>query len=95
MDGALAYDLPGHGVRSGPVPLTVAAMAEGVIANVAGPLDLVGLVGQHPVGAGWLGWKVRSWRLLVTTKTELKAMAAPEISGLRKPSAASGRAAML
>ena len=39
--------------------------------------------------------KVRSRRLLDTTKTELKAMAAPEPSGLRNPSAASSSAAAL
>ena len=37
----------------------------------------------------------RSRRLLLTTKTELKAIAAPAISGLSKPIAASGNAATL
>jgi len=41
------------------------------------------------------GWKRRSRRLLVTTNTELKAMAAPAISGDSKPRAASGIAATL
>ena len=41
------------------------------------------------------GRKRRSRRLLVTTNTELKAMAAPAISGLRNPAAASGMAAVL
>ena len=41
------------------------------------------------------GWKRRSRRLLVTTNTELKAMAAPAISGDSKPRAASGIAAAL
>lgn len=39
--------------------------------------------------------KPRSRRLLPTTKTEEKAMAAPAIIGLRSPAAASGRAATL
>ena len=43
-------------------------------------------------GGSWPGRKRRSRRLLDTTNTELNAMAA-EISGLRKPSAASGMAA--
>ena len=37
----------------------------------------------------------RSRRLLVTTKTELNAMAAPATSGFSRPDAASGRAATL
>jgi hypothetical protein len=41
------------------------------------------------------GWNRRSRRLLVTTNTELKAIAAAAISGLRNPSAASGIAATL
>ena len=41
------------------------------------------------------GRKRRSRRLLVTTKTELNAIAAAAISGLRNPSAASGIAATL
>ena len=47
---------------------------------------------------GWVcrvGWKRRSRRLLVTTNTELKAMAAAAISGDRNPRAASGIAAVL
>ena len=39
--------------------------------------------------------KVRSRRLLETTNTELNAMAAPAIIGLRSPAAATGRAATL
>ena len=39
--------------------------------------------------------KRRSLRLLETTKTELNAIAAPAISGLRKPSAARGITAAL
>jgi hypothetical protein len=39
--------------------------------------------------------KRRSRRLLVTTNTELAAIAAPASIGLRKPAAASGNAAML
>ena len=39
--------------------------------------------------------KRRSRRLLLTTKTELNAMAAPAMSGLSRPSAASGSAATL
>jgi hypothetical protein len=50
---------------------------------------------QRAEGAPAAGRKRRSRRLLVTTKTELNAMAAPAISGLRKPSAASGIAAVL
>ena len=42
-----------------------------------------------------LGSKRRSRRLLVTTKTELKAMAAPAMSGFSSPRAASGSAATL
>ena len=42
-----------------------------------------------------VGWKVRSRRLLLTTKTLEKAMAAPAIIGLSRPSAASGMAATL
>ncbi len=41
------------------------------------------------------GWKPRRRRLLPTTKTEEKAMAAPAIIGLSRPAAASGRAATL
>lgn len=39
--------------------------------------------------------KVRRRRLLPTTKTEEKAIAAPAIMGLRRPAAARGRAATL
>ena len=39
--------------------------------------------------------KRRSRRLLVTTKTEENAIAAPAIIGLSRPAAASGRAATL
>ncbi len=39
--------------------------------------------------------KAFSRRLLLTTKTELNAMAAPAIMGLSRPAAARGRAAML
>ena len=42
-----------------------------------------------------VSWKVRSRRLLLTTKTLEKAMAAPAIIGLSRPSAASGMAATL
>jgi hypothetical protein len=41
------------------------------------------------------GWKRRSRRLLDTTNTELNAIAAAAMSGLRNPSAASGMAAAL
>jgi hypothetical protein len=41
------------------------------------------------------GEKRRSRRLLLTTNTELNAMAAPAMSGLRRPSAARGMAATL
>jgi hypothetical protein len=41
------------------------------------------------------GEKRRRRRLLLTTNTELKAMAAPAMRGLSRPSAASGMAAML
>jgi len=41
------------------------------------------------------GRKRRRRRLLVTTNTELKAIAAAAIRGLRKPSAASGMARVL
>jgi hypothetical protein len=41
------------------------------------------------------GWKRRSRRLLVTTNTELNAMAVAAMRGLRKPRAASGMAAVL
>lgn len=41
------------------------------------------------------GAKRRNRRLLVTTNTELKAIAAPAMSGLSSPSAASGAAATL
>ncbi len=44
---------------------------------------------------GQPGENRRSRRLFVTTNTELKAIAAPAISGLRKPRAASGIAATL
>jgi hypothetical protein len=50
--------------------------------------------GMPSVWAG-VGWKRRSRRLLVTTNTELKAIAAAAMRGLRKPSAASGIAAVL
>ena len=42
-----------------------------------------------------LGSKARSRRLLLTTKTELNAIAAPAIIGLSRPIAASGSAARL
>ena len=48
-----------------------------------------------PGPAGKAGRKRRSRRLLVTTNTELNAIAAAAISGLRNPSAASGMAAVL
>jgi len=48
----------------------------------------------HP-RSGAAGRIRRSRRLLVTTNTELNAIAAAAISGLRKPSAASGMAAVL
>ena len=41
---------------------------------------VTGPVGNHQ------GWNRRSRRLLVTTKTELNAIAAPAISGLSRPS---------
>ena len=41
------------------------------------------------------GLKKRSRKLFVTTKTELKAIAAPAIIGFRKPSAATGMASTL
>ena len=44
---------------------------------------------------GAAGWKRRSRRLLLTTKTEENAIAAPAIIGLSRPSAASGSAATL
>ena len=44
---------------------------------------------------GWSGRKRRNRRLLVTTKTEEKAIAAPASIGLSRPAAASGRAATL
>ncbi len=47
------------------------------------------------VGRGQAGRKRRSRRLLVTTKTEEKAIAAPAIIGLSRPAAASGIAATL
>ena len=40
-------------------------------------------------------WKRRSRRLLVTTKIEENAMAAPAISGFKTPATASGMAATL
>ncbi|HLH69642.1 MAG TPA: alpha/beta hydrolase [Candidatus Dormibacteraeota bacterium] len=43
LDGAVAYDLPGHGGRPRPATLTMADLADDVVANVSGPLDLVGL----------------------------------------------------
>ena len=48
---------------------------------------------EFAVRRGYL--KDRSRRLLVTTKTEEKAIAAPAIIGLSMPNAASGRAATL
>ncbi len=42
-----------------------------------------------------LGSKRRNRRLLLTTNTELKAIAAPAMRGLSRPSAASGMAATL
>ena len=49
----------------------------------------------RPSSCGAAGWKRRSRRLLVTTKTEEKAIAAPAIIGLSRPGAASGSAATL
>lgn len=48
---------------------------------------------RPPCGRGYL--KERSRRLLVTTKTEEKAIAAPAIIGFSSPAAASGSAATL
>ena len=58
-----------------------------------------GIARSRPEGktgeAGRAGPTRRSRRLLETTKTELNAIAAPAISGLRNPRAASGMAAVL
>jgi 3-oxoadipate enol-lactonase len=43
LDGAVAYDLLGHGGRPRPATLTMADFADDVAANVSGTLDLVGL----------------------------------------------------
>ena len=62
----------------------------------AGCAVLSRLGGWRPGVRSWLpGWKRRSRRLLETTNTELNAIAAAAISGLRNPSAASGMAAVL
>ena len=52
-------------------------------------------MGLLSVAARLVGWKVRSRRLLLTTKTLENAMAAPASIGLSRPRAASGMAAML
>ena len=51
-------------------------------------------LGTSP-GSRRAGWKRRSLRLLNTTNTELNAIAAAAMSGLRNPSAASGMAPAL
>jgi hypothetical protein len=50
---------------------------------------------QTARGADAAGWNPRSRRLLVTSNTELNAIAAAAISGLRNPRGASGIAAVL
>ena len=58
-----------------------------------------GIARSRPAGrageAGRAGPNRRSRRLLETTNTELNAIAAAAISGLRNPRAASGMAAVL
>jgi len=59
--------------------------------HLAGPRQHLTRLGL----AGARGWNRRSRRLLETTNTELNAIAAAAISGLRNPSAASEIAAAL
>ena len=75
---------PGAGLRHVAVTALADGPDPGVPAGLTGPCYRVAD-----------GRKRRSRRLLVTTNTELKAMAAPAISGLRNPAAASGMAAVL
>lgn len=62
---------------------------------VPGGFAKAALASVDPRGLYRRGVKVRSRRLLVTTKTELNAIPAPATNGLSSPSAASGRAAAL
>ena len=67
----------------------------GLIGRCRWVVVVVGHGVTSSVGGGDVGWKVRSRRLLLTTKTLEKAMAAPAIIGFSRPSAASGMAATL
>ena len=65
---------------------------------LTGPAPDLGAAGGTAVAASRFsasGAKPRSRRLLVTTNTELNAIAAPAIIGLSRPAAASGSAATL
>ncbi|MGC0381029.1 hypothetical protein RKD33_001246 [Streptomyces sp. SAI-129] len=78
----------GYGARSGQAGAHAAAGRRPARTGSAdGPV-------RRPVGQS-AALKLRRRRLLPTTKTEEKAMAAPAIIGLRSPAAASGRAATL
>ncbi len=72
-------DLPGH--RPGDTQRVQHAVPDGV----------------HSLVAGWrsAGWKRRSRSELVTTNTELDAIAAPAMSGESRPRAATGISTML
>lgn len=80
----LPHLTPGAGLRHAAVTALADGPDPGVPAGLTGPCYRVAD-----------GRKRRSRRLLVTTNTELKAMVAPAISGLRNPAAASGMAAVL
>ena len=83
----------GVGVVSGVrIVLSVAAGSGLVVVPV---VVWVGVVGHRVTSVAVVGRKVRSRRLLLTTKALEKAMAAPASIGLSRPSAARGMAATL
>ena len=86
----------GVGVVSGVrIVLSVAAGSGLVVVPVVVWAGVVGVVGHRVTSVAVVGRKVRSRRLLLTTKALEKAMAAPASIGLSRPSAARGMAATL
>jgi len=93
---ATTFTTPGvTGARRVPQPASTAAAASSpATSRRATPAHLRSGTAV-PCPAGKAGRNRRSRRLLVTTNTELNAIAAAAISGLRNPRAASGMAAVL
>ena len=86
-----------HGVVVVPgVSIMLSAAGGGlVVLPVVVWTGVLGVVGHRVTSVAVVGRKVRSRRLLLTTKTLEKAIAAPASIGLSRPSAASGMAATL